>query len=96
MKPFPSIKQAYAHIRREDLRQSMMVLGAEAVTSGAVMAIKGVRSSQPLISLKPGSSLRFKGHSDVNKCTHCGSTKHTQGTCFKLHDYPDWWHVLQA
>jgi len=77
MKPFPSIEQAYAHIRREDLRQSVMVSGAEAVTSGAVMAIKGVRSSQPLISLKPGSSSRFKGHYDGNKCTHCGSTKHT-------------------
>ena len=45
MKPFPSIKQAYAHIRREDLRQSVMVSGAKAVTSGVVMAIKGMRSS---------------------------------------------------
>lgn len=73
-----------------------MVSGAEAVTSGVVMAIKGMRNSQPLISLKPGSSSRFKGHSDGNKCTYCGSTKHTQDTCFKLHGYPNWWHELQV
>jgi hypothetical protein len=96
MKPFPSIEQAYAHIRREDLRQFVMVSGAEAVTSGAVMAIKAVRFSQPLISLKPGSSLRFIGHSNGNKCTHCGSTKNTQDNFFKLHDYLYWWHELQA
>ena len=87
LKPFPSIEQAYAHIRREDLRQSVMISGAETVASGAVMAIKGVKS---------GSSSRSKGHSSGNKCTHCGSTKHARETCFKLHGYPDWWHELQA
>ncbi|KAJ8622383.1 hypothetical protein MRB53_030912 [Persea americana] len=46
LQPFPSIEQAYAHVRREDLRQSVMISEAEAVTSGAVMAIKGVKSSQ--------------------------------------------------
>ncbi|WJZ88913.1 hypothetical protein VitviT2T_008174 [Vitis vinifera] len=30
------------------------------------------------------------------KCTHCGNTKHTRDTCFKLHGYPDWWNDLQA
>ncbi|KAJ8625751.1 hypothetical protein MRB53_034281 [Persea americana] len=85
--------QAYAHVRREDLRQSVMISEVEAVTSGAVMAIKGVKSSQ---SQKSGSSSRSKGHADGNKCTHCGSTRHTRDTYFKLHGYPDWWHELQA
>ncbi|KAK8951274.1 hypothetical protein KSP39_PZI003194 [Platanthera zijinensis] len=92
LRPFPSIEQAYAHVRREDLRQSVMISGAEAVASGAVMAIKGVKSGQ---SQKSGSFSRSKGHSDGNKCAHCGSTKHTRETCFKLHGYPDWWHELQ-
>ncbi|GMP33102.1 hypothetical protein CsSME_00006572 [Camellia sinensis var. sinensis] len=85
LKPFPSIEQAYAYIRREDLRQSVMISGADAVPSGV---------SQTM--LKSGSSSRFKGHSDGNKCTHCGSTKHTREICFKLHGYPYWWHDLQA
>ena len=89
LKPFPSIEQAYAHIRREDLRQSMMISGAKVVTSGAVMATKGVRSGQSQTLLKSGSSSRSRGHFDGNKCTHCGSTKHTRETCFKVHGYPD-------
>jgi hypothetical protein len=63
------------------------------VANGAVMAIKGMKSGQ---SQRSGSFSRSKGHSDGNKCTHCGSTKHTRETCFKLHGYPDWWHELQA
>ncbi|KAF5464121.1 hypothetical protein F2P56_014227 [Juglans regia] len=74
----------------------MMVSGAEAVASGAVMAIKGIKSGQSQPLLKSGSYSRSKGHSDGNKCTHCGSTKHTRDTCFKLYGYPDWWHELQA
>ena len=87
LKPFPSIEQAYAHIRREDLRKSVMVSGAEAVASGVVTAIKGVKSGHSQTLLKSGSSSRSKGHSDGNKCTQ---------TYFKLHGYPDWWHKLQA
>ena len=90
LKPFPSIEQAYAYVRREDLRQSVMISGAEVVTSGAVMATKGVRSGQSQTLLKSGFSSRSRGHFDGNKCTHCGSTKHTRETCFKVHGYPDW------
>ena len=77
LQPFLSIEQTYAHIRREDLRQFVMVSGVEAVVSGAVMTIKGVKSGHSQTLLKSGSSSRSKGHSDGNKCTHCGSTKHT-------------------
>ncbi|KAL6336046.1 hypothetical protein AAG906_003673 [Vitis piasezkii] len=96
LKPLPSIEQAYAHIRREDFRQSVMVSRAEVVASGAIMAIKGVKSGHSQTLLKSGSFSQSKGHSDGNKCTHCGITKHTRETCFKLHGYPDWWHELQA
>lgn len=43
LKPFPTIEQAYAHVRRKDTRQVVMTVGAETATSGAVMAIKGSR-----------------------------------------------------
>ena len=93
---FPFIEQAYAHVRREDLRQSVMISGAEVVTSGVVMATKGVRSGQSQTLLKSGSSSRSRGHFDGNKRSHCGSTKHTREACFKVHGYLDWWHKLQA
>ena len=87
LKPFPSIEQPYAHIRREDLRQSMMISGEKVVTSGVVMATKGVRSGQSQTLLKAGSSSRSRGHFDRNKCTHRGNTKHTRETCFIVHGY---------
>ena len=45
LKPFPTVEQAYAHVRREDVRQSVMASGAEVVASGAVMATKGMKLS---------------------------------------------------
>ena len=99
LKPFPIVEQAYAHVRREDVRQHMMASGAEAIFGGAIMAAKGSKSGQfgslSLSGVKPNSS-KPKGQSDRSKCTHCGSTKHTRDTCFKLDRYPDWWHELQA
>lgn len=36
-----------------------------------------------------GSSSRI----DKNnlRCTHCGMTRHTKDTCFRLVGYPEWW-----
>ncbi|XP_040990746.1 uncharacterized protein LOC121237889 isoform X2 [Juglans microcarpa x Juglans regia] len=103
---FPTAKQAYAHVRREDVRQTVMASGAEATSGGVVMATKGIKSRQFQTLVKSGSlslsggksnsSARPKGQSDGGKCTHCGNAKHTRDTCFKLHGYPDWWHELQA
>ena len=62
-----------------------MISGEEVVTSGAVMATKGMRFGQSQTLLKSGSSSRSRGHFDGNKCTHCGSTKQIRETCFKVH-----------
>ena len=70
------------------------------------MASKGIKGSHHQMPPKPGalslssgksnSSFKTKPPSDGMKCTHCGNTKHTRDTCFKLHGYPDWWNDLQA
>jgi hypothetical protein len=98
LKTFPTIEQAYAHVKREDTRQAVMTTGVETTTSGAVMTIKGSRFGQPptLVMGKHNLSFKPKGPFDGGKCTHCGNTKHTSETCFKLHGYPEWWHELQA
>ena len=49
-----------------------------------------------LSSGKSNSSSKTKPPSDGMKCTHCGNSKHTRDTCFKLHGYLDWWNDLQA
>ncbi|XWS70710.1 hypothetical protein CRYUN_Cryun03dG0070800 [Craigia yunnanensis] len=45
---------------------------------------------------KLNSTSKSTGPFDGTKCSHCGNSKHTRDTCFKLHGYPDWWHELQA
>lgn len=57
LQPFPTVEQAYAHVRREDIRQAVMITGAEN-SSGVVMASKGVKiGKQPLPSLHMSPSL---------------------------------------
>lgn len=41
---FPTIEQAYAHVRQEKIQQAMMLIGTD--TIGAVMASKGVKIGQ--------------------------------------------------
>ncbi|KAJ8631884.1 hypothetical protein MRB53_025220 [Persea americana] len=105
LKPFPTVEQAYAHVRREDVRQMVMTSGA-ATAPGVVMASKGIKADHyhtppktGILSLSNGKSnpsSKSKAPSDGMKCTHCGNAKHTRETCFKVHGYPDWWHDLQA
>jgi hypothetical protein len=97
LRPFPTVEQAYAHVRREAIRQTVMITGNAEAVSGAVLATKGLRlgpanSTPPVHNGKP----KFRTASEGLKCTHCGNQKHTRDTCFKLHGYPDWWSDLQA
>ncbi|XP_059440183.1 uncharacterized protein LOC132172662 [Corylus avellana] len=105
MKPFPTIEQAYAHVRREAVRQAVMITGDSSDNPGAVLASKSFRSGQNIPSSTKSLSLgngkgsnpsRPRIPSDGTKCSHCGNSKHTRDTCFKLHGYPDWWNELQA
>ena len=42
IKLFPTVEQAYAHVRREDIRQVVMLTGIENTTA-VVMAFKGIK-----------------------------------------------------
>ncbi|KAF2323929.1 hypothetical protein GH714_004072 [Hevea brasiliensis] len=55
-KPFPTVEQAYAQIRCEDIRQAVMITGSGLEdTTGVVMASKGVKLGQQYSSSKLGS-----------------------------------------
>ncbi|KAJ0007959.1 hypothetical protein Pint_30762 [Pistacia integerrima] len=85
LQPFPTVEQAYAHVRREDIRQAVMTSSSD-IAPGAVMPSRGFKPGKP----------KSKPQSDGGKCTHCGNMKHTRETCFKLHGYPEWWNDFQA
>ncbi|WKA08566.1 hypothetical protein VitviT2T_026277 [Vitis vinifera] len=101
LKPFPTVEQAYAFVRKEDVRQIVMISGTD-TTPGGVMISKGIKGSHYQTTPKPGALSLSRGKSktkppsDGMKCTHCGNSKHTRDTCFKLHGYPDWWNDFQA
>ncbi|KAK2989502.1 hypothetical protein RJ640_019601 [Escallonia rubra] len=101
IKPFPTVEQAYAHVRREDLRHAIMMKKGD-TTSGVVMLSRGGKKSQqqaPLQVLsgeKPNMTAKQKPQAEGGGCTHCGNVKHTRETCFKLHGFPELWHELKA
>ena len=99
LKPFPTVEQAYAHVRREAVRQAVMTASNGEEAAGAVMASRSLKQGPSIatnsLSLN-GKFSKSNGPSNDMKCSHCGNSKHTRDTCFKLHGYPDWWHELQA
>lgn len=106
MRPFPTIEQAYAHVRREAVQQTVMSNNGPSNNPGAVLASKGFKPghstpgpnrSLSLANGKAGTASKPRASSsDGTKCSHCSNLKHTCDNCFKLHGYPDWWNELQA
>ena len=101
MQPFPTLEQAYAQVRREAIRQSVMMTNEDNI-SGDVMLSKGGQKTQQLLSFqtssndKPNTITKPKPQVEGGGCTHYGNMKHTKETCFKLHGYPDWWQELKV
>ena len=110
LKPFPTMEQAYAYVRREDIRQTVMLSNNGTIPAVAMIS-RGMRNrSQNQFTLqvaKPGNSSsnggklnssKAKGQMEgvSNGCSYCGNMKHTRETCFKLHGYPEWWTELKA
>ena len=74
-----------------------MITGSVDIVFGVVLATKGLKLGS---SVQPPTvhNGRHKSHtsSEGLKCSHCGNLKHTRDTCFKLHEYPDWWNDFRA
>ncbi|KAK6947280.1 hypothetical protein RJ641_000753 [Dillenia turbinata] len=111
LQPFPTVEQAYAYVRREDIRQSVMLSQSDNVTAAAMIS-KGTKTIPQLQMTfqpmkqgsfttgggKPNAPTKAKGQVENGggSYSHCGNSKHTRETCFKLHGYPNWWHEFKA
>ncbi|KAG8371537.1 hypothetical protein BUALT_Bualt13G0098200 [Buddleja alternifolia] len=89
LQPSLPVEQAYAYVRQEDLRQTVM-LAKEDNISNMAMISKAGQKPQHQHSLQMMAKGKPKTQVEEGGCTHCGNTKHTKDTCFKLHGYPDW------
>ena len=63
LKPFPMVEQAYTFVCREDVRQTIMILGAD-TTPGAVMASKRIKGGHYQMPPKPGVPFLSSGKSN--------------------------------
>lgn len=86
IRPFPNVQQAYGNVRREAIRQSVMIKGGAPNT--LALATKGFRFQET-------RSYANKNYASPDKsrlkCSHCGGNKHTKDQCFELIGYPEWW-----
>lgn len=115
MQPFPTVEQAYARVRREDMRQAVMMAHTDTTNAAAMVSHGRKMTSRPPVARNENNALQMVSASAasggvqystglkarappqvIGGCTHCGNSKHTKETCFKLHGYPDWWKELQA
>lgn len=95
-KPFPTVEQAYAMVRREENRKSVM-MGKVEVPSVALIS----EGAKPYLknsgAAVPQNNYLTKEQKRLLKCTNpkCLGTGHTKDMCFKIVGYPEWWHEVQ-
>ncbi|KAL6331803.1 hypothetical protein AAG906_020146 [Vitis piasezkii] len=84
---------------REDLRQSVMMMNEDTISVVLYFQEKDINLNTNYLfkrhQMENLTRPQNQSHKGRRKCTHCGNTKHTKETCFKLHGYPDWWHELK-
>ena len=57
LKPFPYVEQAYAHVRREDMRHALMLSNKVSIPNVAAMISRGIRTgSQHKFTLQVAKS----------------------------------------
>ncbi|KAL3510952.1 hypothetical protein ACH5RR_030353 [Cinchona calisaya] len=100
--PIPSLAEAYAMVRREIRRQTVMNDGGipDQMAGGVGLAMKSRSDSQSspreFFSASPwNKSGNNKRNANAQKCEHCGGSKHTKETCFKIYGFPEWWSEYQ-
>lgn len=114
MHPFPTVEQAYARVRREEIRQAVMLSSTEPPSITAALISRGGKvasrfpeaNNEPkALQMVPPYAASGEGRTNSGSkakqrhpggCAHCGNSRHTKDTCFKLHGYPDWWKELQT
>ncbi|XP_042012321.1 uncharacterized protein LOC121760762 [Salvia splendens] len=95
--PLPSAEAAYAILRREDVRSSVLQTedsGTQGIGAGLAVTNQWQHRSHPQRSgggIGGGWNKRTEEDKSRLICSHCGKKKHSRETCFEIHGYPEWW-----
>jgi len=107
----PQHRNTYAYIRKEAIRQTVMLTNNGNSTASAMVSRGGkayLPQQQALQITRSGTSssgghntyhlAKTKGQVETESsgCSYCGNMKHTRDTCFKLHGYQEWWNELKT
>jgi hypothetical protein len=85
--PFSTIEQAYEHVRRENIRQEVMIKGDGGYQNSMAMVSKGYKSAKVRLTLNKNNSV----DKSKLKYSHCGGTRHVKEQCFQIVGYPKWY-----
>ncbi|KAL3643909.1 hypothetical protein CASFOL_011841 [Castilleja foliolosa] len=95
--PQPTVEMAYAALRREAARISIVNRPAAQDDIGAGLVARNQKSHQKPANSRPsqktGSIASNQNPTDKStlKCDHCQKLGHTKKGCFELIGYPDWY-----
>ncbi|KAG6521514.1 hypothetical protein ZIOFF_018637 [Zingiber officinale] len=84
LQSFPTLEQAFAHVRRETTRQLVMTNHPVNDLHGASLATRGPRSSPrvpPHVGSQPSFGRRTDPTTKALPCSHCGGVKHSRDNC---------------
>ncbi|TYG79844.1 hypothetical protein ES288_D02G169700v1 [Gossypium darwinii] len=83
MDPLPSLSRVYAYVAQEEPQQ--LVVDSKLPSIEATTFFNS--------NSKANTNRKSTSSQDLSKlfCEHCKKSRHTKDTCFKLHDYPEWW-----
>ena len=84
LEPFPTVEEAFARIRQEDVRQTVMLEKGAIDASMAMVAreAKALENTEPAdanLTLTKHNN-QFRPRPSSGSCTHCGGAKHTKET----------------
>ena len=89
VQPFPTVEETFALVRKEEMRQKVM-LNQEEGNNSMVMLARELTMNKPSYYSKPNHNQNTKPH-NLEGCTYCHNPKHTKDKCYKLIGYPEWW-----
>ena len=80
-KPFPSIKEAFAKVRREESRKKVMLTASGSSNNDVYIETSTLVTSQ----MKTPNTPRGESQKDKQWCDYCNKPYHTREICWKIY-----------
>jgi cobalamin biosynthesis Mg chelatase CobN len=86
--PLPSLQEVFSYIQNEESRRSTMFHSSSQSQSALVRAAQCTPSNSSKFRDRDKTADATSDDKDKLFCDHCNRSRHTRGTCWKLHGRP--------